>query len=571
MQIKCSSCGKALKVPDALKGKQVKCPSCQRAILVPKSSAELESLQIEEAPERPMPGTAGRRPAPAGSGRSASRRQGRKELAEYRRKRAHGRSGPAAAGPGTAAAGTCPSCGASMSPGTVVCTACGFDLMAGAGMSEKSASVLPKMKSFLGPVIAIVLVVVGGRFLLSRLNKNPEATSDQPVATAGQQVTPPEPQPAPEQDYSASGFSGGDVAEDVSLADTRQPYVIDKDIAIADGATLTLEPGVSIEGTGAITGGGGLVAAGEPSSPVVIQVRIGLASEAQTGPRHKAVCTRFQQPVEIKGPQSAAFSRCEFAGGLSISLADKQDVVKATVSSSILKNTGAGAVLKLDVPSSTSRMEAAVTGSDILGEVEGAIGPFSAVDLSDNYWSAGIDSGTGNLSGKGKKNISGASPDPVAKTGIATSQGGATAGFSIEEKGMILKVPAGWMRGGLNGARKPVPGGSATLITQYFAGRAMSLDTIFSREKTKYLRADKNLSSAQLSGDDSIAPRPGTTQYVFDLAWNDTQWKVFLYLVELKEGQAGIVFSAPAGTWEDTLSEIRTILETAELSLREEG
>ncbi|HHN47239.1 MAG TPA: hypothetical protein ENN09_07340, partial [Planctomycetes bacterium] len=146
MQLQCPGCSKPLKVPDELAGKNVKCPACQTVIAVPAPQSG-DDLTIEGVTTPPVPGTSGpKKPQQLSKKRfGAKRAGGKKELAEFQKQRAHGRSEPQAQADVPDEAGACPNCGGGMPPATVVCPSCGYDLLGGAGKSSREP-VLARVK-----------------------------------------------------------------------------------------------------------------------------------------------------------------------------------------------------------------------------------------------------------------------------------------------------------------------------------------------------------------------------------------------------------------------------------------
>jgi len=294
-------------------------------------------------------------------------------------------------------------------------------------------------------------------------------------------------------------------------------------------------------------------------------------NESSKGPVFDAAFTRFGKPVILKGPQKVSINGCEFSAGLGLSLSTKSQQVEVSVSASVFSPGLEGAPIVLNVPGNTAAMAVSVTGCDIIGAAQGAIGPFSAVNMSGNYWADGLSAGTEKIAGSGKKDFSNASGKPVAQSSIPAVTVATATAFTFEAPDIRVPVPAGWQSGGSGGARKPVPGGSITLMTVTAAGRGVTAENLFEREKNKYMRIDKNHTAAALSGEDAVAPRAGVSQFMIDLVWNESPWRVLYYIAELDKSTGGVVVSLPRNAWEDLLPEIRAILEKTELKMRSGG
>lgn len=162
--LKCP-CGARLKAPDNAAGKRVKCPKCQTALRIPAvpgsasppATPDAASPRASARPTTPRaasPGTSARTPTP---GMAPPRAEQAKTVApalppvpaatgaadpfsldgEFLAGMEGGVAAPAL--PALASA-KCPKCGASMAPGTVLCTACGFNSQTGKKVKGAAAS-----------------------------------------------------------------------------------------------------------------------------------------------------------------------------------------------------------------------------------------------------------------------------------------------------------------------------------------------------------------------------------------------------------------------------------------------
>jgi hypothetical protein len=134
---------------------------------------------------------------------------------------------------------------------------------------------------------------------------------------------------------------------------------------------------------------------------------------------------------------------------------------------------------------------------------------------------------------------------------------------------MKLAIPAGWIKGGRNSARKLVPGGSATIMTVFTPGRVTSIEDLFARERMKYNRLDKEAIGIAIVGPDMLATAGKCGEFQIDFNWNDTPYHVFMHFVDLKKGTGGVVISAPKAAWDSVLPDIKEILNKAGFSLKE--
>lgn len=112
IRIKCQ-CGKALNVKDELAGKAVKCPGCGKTIRVPAKSSSASGAAGKPAAGKPAAGKPAAPRAP-----QAADDDGLDDLF-------------AEEGFGKTVAAACPSCGAEMKAGAVLCTKCGFNKQTG--------------------------------------------------------------------------------------------------------------------------------------------------------------------------------------------------------------------------------------------------------------------------------------------------------------------------------------------------------------------------------------------------------------------------------------------------------
>ncbi|HOW98783.1 MAG TPA: hypothetical protein P5567_15310 [Kiritimatiellia bacterium] len=144
IQLQCLGCNKAFLVPEDQAGLLVACPQCNRKIAVP-----VPSDQIERAPKLAI-----RREEPA------------------------------------AASGmNCPSCGATMPPGAVLCVECGYDVRKGARLGE-TLGWPPYVRWLIAGAGVIIVVMLVKTFL--RPHRISEIAAPPPAVQA-----PPKPAAAP--------------------------------------------------------------------------------------------------------------------------------------------------------------------------------------------------------------------------------------------------------------------------------------------------------------------------------------------------------------------------------------
>lgn len=149
IQFQCEKCGHALSVSSKLAGKSGKCPQCQAKLLVPtvrgdssvaKNGTRSGEGQVAASPQQPV-AKAGRSARPSAGGKSAG---GPASVEKAPAKTAAAKTAAAKGGAAALDAArmgalldqmgfvkktgpTCPSCGADVRPGTVVCTSCGYN------------------------------------------------------------------------------------------------------------------------------------------------------------------------------------------------------------------------------------------------------------------------------------------------------------------------------------------------------------------------------------------------------------------------------------------------------------
>ena len=115
IKFKCS-CGQVLSVSSKLAGKTGKCPKCSKALKIPAPKAGAAKAKAKPAAAKPAAASAG-----VGLGGALDDLLEDAGLTE--------KKGP-----------SCPQCMASIKPGTVICTKCGFNFETGEKMVEHEAA-----------------------------------------------------------------------------------------------------------------------------------------------------------------------------------------------------------------------------------------------------------------------------------------------------------------------------------------------------------------------------------------------------------------------------------------------
>jgi DNA-directed RNA polymerase subunit RPC12/RpoP len=152
ISVQCGSCGKRFAAKEKLAGRKVKCPQCGGVLTIPKprpapeAALELPKPDDEYAVTLPPAGETG--PSTAGRVSGTERAPGTKPK--------------------------CPSCGASLKPGAVLCVECGYDMRTGkkqevSGPEEPAGPAFPWLKvSLLGGAclgLVVICFIVYAMFL----------------------------------------------------------------------------------------------------------------------------------------------------------------------------------------------------------------------------------------------------------------------------------------------------------------------------------------------------------------------------------------------------------------------
>lgn len=159
--VQCGSCKKRLTAKEKLAGRKVKCPQCGAVLTIPKAGP---TLQPGAAPK---PGSTGKPSAAPASNPVPKAAPAMNDLLDEiplaSTPDTASAAAPASSGPAPSTGVKCPSCEASMEPGSVLCVECGYNTLTRkkrevSGPKKKDGSAGPWVK--IGAIAGIVIFVV---------------------------------------------------------------------------------------------------------------------------------------------------------------------------------------------------------------------------------------------------------------------------------------------------------------------------------------------------------------------------------------------------------------------------
>jgi hypothetical protein len=365
-------CGKTLSVPDSSVGKSVTCPSCKRSVLIAHPDAPTTSTPDQSY-----------RPQPAAP----------KQL--------------------------CPRCSAAMQPEAIMCTVCGFDTQSGRFVvGDLGARTTFNVKAYVGPVVALVVLAVGGWFVYSVVSKS-SATSGDEIAgktghsaknlrttprSGGNQTAEQNVEVGIDRSPSTRLFAGGTVDSVISLSDTLKPYDLKTSISVLPGGLLAIEQGVVLTGAEGVTitvAGGDFLVRGVLGHPAVIGVPVAAVGPGGDFTASYAV---FASTPTLTDVRLMAIEHATFSAGIRLEPKPPESITEWKIDSCDFYPMQTEADPCLEVRNEVPRrlLTLRLRRGNFLGKVTGVVRATAAMDLTRSYWEGGPEGALESLTAEGQ-------------------------------------------------------------------------------------------------------------------------------------------------------------------------